>query len=928
MPQPLVTGVSPKEGPPGTRVVIRGENLGRDVKDLIGLKICGVDCLLSAEWNSPSKIIARTGPGKGKGDIQVITRSGGKGSCTVGFKGYFVQIGPLQESAMWIDESQTVSYSRHGRPSSPIFTKDDDDPLGISDEGNQAKFREDELLKMFPESSGNMALKNFSPAWYLLENHHETNFDDLKAGLAYMKRRATQRSEEPIAFVKSNLSATLDCLDSLEAMYNKYLVDDIRGDCMNSYAVLLMQAKSCADGLFKEVLGRKDKADRTRNALSVLQRFKFLFYLPVNIERNIKKGDYNLVINDYVRARSLFADTQVEVFKTVYKEVESRINSFRDMLQQNLMELPNTLEEQKKLIRYLINLECTGDPAWECLENQQHWLLDMFIKCKEKHIEKELEWLQSERDSGNVSQLRGTTPQVNVELAKGKPRDSSFKSTVSPDQSGWKFRTPQKILFVEELTSVVAENFPDLWKLGQAYFSGSLIVKETGEKAFKIDSSKHLQFRQMINDIIALFTNLIRAAFLPQSLENVAPEERRVYGIWPESKHDIPSAWLPSCVRHVRGCVGSLSTLDLSVDSLTLINDLALDMRTHCMFTLLKQAISDVQALHTKETWNVETDDESGGTTQLPALFENIVNETIQHLHEVVVLNKQGEPELFSQRTIQKDATEACSLLLTAFAPCLDCLSFTPPQHPNTLSKKSNQPQRSSDINPEIFEENVPPKDKRLIIMLSNCNHTVERVIPRLVENLNKHGYVEMNKTLKTAQDAFSELDAKLFEAYVEEKSNPILGTMEHNMYRGGFDWKTCQKPKGVRNYLKEVIMRMIEVHAEVFAVSPVFVTRVMSKVIEAVTEELSRLIQCVTEFSTYGTLQAYLELNALQDTVQLYLTPHASTCFKEALDGLQTLKGEDKKQLEDLLNTYKSQMKFQMMCFYGDSLLRNSSTA
>lgn len=49
----------------------------------------------------------------------------------------------------------------------------------------------------------------------------------------------------------------------------------------------------------------------------------------------------------------------------------------------------------------------------------------------------------------------------------------------------------------------------------------------------------------------------------------------------------------------------------------------------------------------------------------------------------------------------------------------------------------------------------------------------------------------------QTAQDAFSELDAKLFEAYVEEKSNPILGMMEHNMYRGGFDWKTCQKPKG-----------------------------------------------------------------------------------------------------------------------------------
>ena len=29
-----------------------------------------------------------------------------------------------------------------------------------------------------------------------------------------------------------------------------------------------------------------------------------------------------------------------------------------------------------------------------------------------------------------------------------------------------------------------------------------------------------------------------------------------------------------------------------------------------------------------------------------PALFENIVNEAIQHLHEVIVQNKSGEPEV------------------------------------------------------------------------------------------------------------------------------------------------------------------------------------------------------------------------------------------------------------------------------------------
>ena len=55
------------------------------------------------------------------------------------------------------------------------------------------------------------------------------------------------------------------------------------------FGIVLSEAKSCADGLFQEVLGRKDKADSTRNALSVLTKFRFLFHLPLNMQRNIQK---------------------------------------------------------------------------------------------------------------------------------------------------------------------------------------------------------------------------------------------------------------------------------------------------------------------------------------------------------------------------------------------------------------------------------------------------------------------------------------------------------------------------------------------------------------------------------------------------------------------------------------------------------------
>lgn len=41
MPQnrPVVTGISPAEGPPGTKVKIRGENLGRNAEDLLGMYV-------------------------------------------------------------------------------------------------------------------------------------------------------------------------------------------------------------------------------------------------------------------------------------------------------------------------------------------------------------------------------------------------------------------------------------------------------------------------------------------------------------------------------------------------------------------------------------------------------------------------------------------------------------------------------------------------------------------------------------------------------------------------------------------------------------------------------------------------------------------------------------------------------------------------
>ena len=66
-----------------------------------GLTICGANCLLSADYKSAGKIIARMGQASpGKGDVIVVTRSGGVGKCTVQFKCLKVVPGTL--TACWV----------------------------------------------------------------------------------------------------------------------------------------------------------------------------------------------------------------------------------------------------------------------------------------------------------------------------------------------------------------------------------------------------------------------------------------------------------------------------------------------------------------------------------------------------------------------------------------------------------------------------------------------------------------------------------------------------------------------------------------------------------------------------------------------------------------------------------------------------------
>uniref|UniRef100_A0A3B3V8V8 Exocyst complex component 2 n=1 Tax=Poecilia latipinna TaxID=48699 RepID=A0A3B3V8V8_9TELE len=850
---PLVTGISPKEGPAWTKVTIRGENLGTGPADLIGLSICGHNCMLTAEWMSASKIVCRVGPAKDdKGEIIVTTKSGGLGTSTVSFKLLRPErIGILEQSAVWVDEVNYDMRTNRNKGISP-FSLRPSNPLGI--EMDKGKVPQKDLEQVFPGMSGDFTSENFSASWYLIENHAGSGFEQLKIAANNLKKQATKKNEGSLAYVKGGLSTFFEAQDALAAIHQRLESDGtekVEGSMTQRLENILNRASDTADTLFQEVLGRKDKADSTRNALNVLQRFKFLFNLPLNIERNIQKGDYDVVINDYEKAKSLFGNTEVAVFKKVYAEVETRIEALRNLLLEKLLETPSTLHDQKRYIRYLSDLHAPGDPAWQCIYAQHKWILQLMQNCRDEFIM-------------GVGAL-GLEGDTHLAALGRLGHSASLKrggSLRSARPSTWRFETPQQVQFVEKLSDVVIGQLPNFWKLWISYVNGSLF-SETGEKSGQVEKSKknarqrQNDFKKMIEELTNRLVKLIRGALLPTTLPQ---GELHVYGGW-EDKTELTGAWFTQIIHTVRGCHEALSTLEIPNDLLQVIQDLLLDLRVHCLMVTLLHTSEDVKRLAEKEDWVVDNE----GITSLPSKFEQCLVHMLQSLKEPLEI-KAGE------------------------------------------------------IN--VGFEMSESEEQRLLIILSNCQYLERHTFLNLADHFEKHGLTGTEKINRVSLDAVRELDGKLFEAYIERRADPIAGSLEPGMYAGYFDWRDCQTPSGVRNYLKEALVNIIAVHAEVFTVSKDLVPRVLSRIVESVADEMCRLMQCVSSFSKNGALQARLELSALRDAVAAYLNPDSNASFKQALDSLPQLhSGADKKSLEELLNKFKSSMQLQLTCFQPSNI-------
>lgn len=258
-------------------------------------------------------------------------------------------------------------------------------------------------------------------------------------------------------------------------------------------------------------------------------------------------------------------------------EVDKRILRIREDLHAQVCHMPQSIEQQKKLVKALTSLELQQnglpiaqqissiDSAWDAIDARAKYLDGAMKTIYEQYVNKE------------------TAPPPSSSSSASKSREP-----VDP---------PSRVLFCEEMCEIAMSNLTDCWRLGQLYFSGELRG---------LNEPKPGNFKRIIITSIEAFCSYLRSAIFSAAGQRMTTMGNTPH--WPAQTNSSIyqfTPWLPQCLRYIRIAYATLIRVDLPSEVLDIIQKLINQIRLLCLSTLFIKTIEKVKQLDAKETWKL-----------------------------------------------------------------------------------------------------------------------------------------------------------------------------------------------------------------------------------------------------------------------------------------------------------------------------------
>ncbi|KAG6549996.1 hypothetical protein Mapa_008508 [Marchantia paleacea] len=816
-------------------------------------------------------------------------------------------LGPINLKALTLSrdtEDSPAAQSSSRRKGSDYQTSQEDPPL-VRDAASREKV-------MYHS-------ENFDPKFFLARIHQNTSAAELEAGEGALKANLQNRKDQLKKLVKENFDCFISCKNTIDDIHSK--LQQIEADPEGAGTVHLSNAIQTVDAVAKRAFGplleRQAQAERIRSVQGMLQRFRTLFNLPSIIRSSISKGEYDLAIREYKKAKSLVQYTNVRILSRALDEVDKIVQEFKDMLYKT-MENPNVeLTQLDNTIRLLLELEPDSDPVWHYLSIQDRRIRGLLEGCSLEHearmdalqgrvrekVQSDARWKQLQRESNKASDVDFNLLLGDQDKEVG---ENQFKESSGEESDALLGR------LIRRLTAVIVQHVPNFWRLALSIFSGKFAKvtqpgavngRQTGASnhdpalypyeehpGSKYTTHSEEEVVTMVHCIISLYETKVQNAFIALAEANVLRPYMK------EALMEISKACVAledkDCAP--RSAVQALLVLRTEVTRVFVLR----------VCTLMRGATA---ALVQEEDWIPVPTIERGGTpyaiSALPLRFREMLVVTLEHMAEMIqrLTNKNVElhEDLSAQvRQMQDNVRITFVECFLDLAEWLDKLTeeiSLNPHSEDTAGGESGTSSGEDKFMGLIAGTEVANYHQRLLMVLSNTAFCKSSLLPDLNQKYQlvwsyssqhpaskSRAHEESNvSTIEEASNALSTLEEKILNHYNLAKASVVGVAAAAYLLDDGTLWAQTPPIKGIRDNAVELLHPLVAVHAEVFAGAKPFLDKVVNVLVEGL---LVALLNVFTEnkfkvlriLDVNGYSQLMLELDFTDAVLERYFTPAA----------------------------------------------------
>jgi exocyst complex component 2 len=167
-------------------------------------------------------------------------------------------------------------------------------------------------------------------------------------------------------------------------------------------------------------------------------------------------------------------------------------------------------------------------------------------------------------------------------------------------------------------------------------------------------------------------------------------------------------------------------------------------------------------------------------------------------------------------------------------------------------------------------------KKVRFLITLSNLAHLRSEIIPQLISQFESSFSVKLTEESKTIRDVLSQIDARLFQAYVK----PNVDTLQTTITAGitSKAWAPASgRPTDAQPYIYDVLLALVLVHSEVSTTAASLTNQILSYLLEQSSLALIAAFKQRQRYTLPALMQATLDVEFMAQTLNNYTTDRAS---------------------------------------------------